>query len=314
MAKVADSSRQKVAGKKTEDIEPKPVIAAEKTPEEILKERKHEAKAQAGTPEAGEPAKENKGPKSKTKPAAKEPPVQKRRSRLERRGKHYQEVHKLLELGKGYGLDEAVNLLPKLSYAKFDASVEIHVNLNVDPRQADQLVRGTVTLPHGSGKTQKVAVYTTDVTQQAAAKAAGADLVADKALAGDIANGKLDFDVLVATPDMMAALGKLAKILGPKGLMPNPKSGTVTTDLAKTVTALKAGRLEFRVDSGGIVHSVVGKVSYKPVQLIENVRTFMSAIEQAKPASVKVDYIKRVWLTVTMGPSLRLNLAGLSKT
>ncbi|MBI3984040.1 50S ribosomal protein L1 [Candidatus Microgenomates bacterium] len=280
--------------------------SVELTPEEILKAKKQEAKLakQAEPTVAKQPVHKAKLEKSVKKVVSQ--PV---RSRLERRGKKYQAVAKLIEPGKTYTVSEAAQLIPKIATAKFDGSVELHINLNVDPKQADQMVRGTTALPHGTGKNQRVAVLAADTKQQTAAKAAGADVIGHEDLLAKIEKGVFEFDILVTTPDQMAQLGKHAKLLGPKGLMPNPKSGTVTTDITKTVKELKAGRVEFRVDPAGIIHQVIGKVSFKPEQIAENLHGLLKAIQAARPTSIKGTYIERVSLTTTMGPSLRLDLA-----
>jgi large subunit ribosomal protein L1 len=207
-------------------------------------------------------------------------------------GKKYLEVAKLIEKGKEYELDEAIELLKKTAASKFDSSVEIHVNLNVS-------------LPAGSGKEKKVAVVC-GPDKEKDAKAAGAETVGGQELIAKIEKGWLGFDVLVATPDMMGALGKIGKILGTKGLMPNPKTGTVTAEVGKIVTEIKKGKADYRVDKGGVIHSAVGKVSFKSEDLKANIETFMDAIHHAKPASAKGSFVKSVFLTTTMGPSVKL--------
>lgn len=288
---------------KTAKIDTEPVKV--ETPEEILKAKKQAARAQKAEPEVKEKPIKVKAKKAEiTKPKP-----QPQRSRLERRGKAYRKVAESVDLTKDYELAEALEVLPKTSYAKFDASVEVHVNLGVDPKQADQLVRGTIALPHGSGKSQTVAVFSDDAKVQETAKKAGADLVDMQKIINHIEKASFGFDILVSTPAMMSQLGKFAKALGPKGLMPNPKSGTVTNDIEKTVKELKAGRVEFRVDPSGIIHQVIGKISFKPEQLAENFKALIKAISQAKPASVKSTYIQRISLTTSMGPGLKINLA-----
>lgn len=229
------------------------------------------------------------------------------RSRLERQGKKYRQAHKLLDQTRDYDLKEAIEILPKASFVKFDPSVEIHINLGVDPKQADQMVRGVLSLPHGSGQTQRVAVLAA-ADKQDEAKKGGADLVGHEELLEDIKKGNFDFDILVTTPDMMRELAQHAKELGPKGLMPNPKSGTVTSNLSKTIKELKAGRIEFRMDSAGIIHQVVGKLSFKPEQLLDNTKNFLKAVQQARPAALKGTYIQKITLTTSMGPGLKLNV------
>jgi large subunit ribosomal protein L1 len=226
------------------------------------------------------------------------------RTKLERSGKKFRKAAELIEKDKVYSLAEALGLATKTSTTKFDATVELHVNLGVDPRQADQNVRGTVTLPEGTGKTIRVAVVS-EADDEKKASAAGADLVgADKILAA-LDKEQIEFDVLVATPTMMPKLAKYARLLGPKGLMPNPKSGTVTTDIAKAVKESKAGRVEYRVDSTGIIHLGVGKVSFGGEKLLNNAQVLVAAIKAAKPAAMKGTYIKSSHISTTMGPSIK---------
>jgi large subunit ribosomal protein L1 len=223
-----------------------------------------------------------------------------------RHGKNYLAALELVDRSKQYELEEAVKLAKQTSKVKFDAAVELHTNLGIDPRQADQTVRTTVVLPAGTGKSLRVAVLASS-DQQAAAKSAGADLVGDDNLIGKIEKGQLDFDILIATPDMMPKLAKLAKVLGPKGLMPNPKSGTVTVDVAKAVKDAKAGKVEFRTDKQGIVHQAVGRVSFSEEDLLTNLKTLIGAIMKAKPAAAKGTYVKAMTLTTSMGPGIKLN-------
>jgi len=230
-------------------------------------------------------------------------PVKPTRPRLERQGKKFQAAAKLVEKDKAYTLKEAVALAQKTNPAKFDASVELHVNLGVDPRQADQNIRDNLVLPAGTGKKIRVAVFA-DVDDAATAKKAGADIAGNEEFLQQLEKGTLDFDILIATPAMMPKLGKFARVLGPRGLMPNPKSGTVTTDVAKAVSEAKAGRVEYRVDSTGIVHLPVGKVSFKTEDLLANVQAVVNSIKGNKPASVKGNYVKAVHLTTSMGPSI----------
>jgi large subunit ribosomal protein L1 len=231
------------------------------------------------------------------------------RSRLARRGKKFQEVAKLLEIGKLYTLDEAVALAQKTSTTKFDSTVELHINLGVDPRHADQNIRDNLILPAGTGKSVRIAVLTDD---PAAALKAGADIAGTDELFKEMDKGQMNFDILISTPLLMAKLGKYARTLGPRGLMPNPKSGTVTNDVVKAVAEAKAGRVEFRVDSTGIVHLGVGKVSFTTPQLLENVSAVMASIKAAKPASVKGNYLKSVYLTTSMGPVVAVDLNSIS--
>ncbi len=209
-----------------------------------------------------------------------------------------------------YGVEEAVKIIKDGATAKFDETIEIAINLAVDPKHADQNVRGTVTLPHGTGRALKVAVFAKgDKLKEA--QAAGADLAGGEELAEKIRNGEIGFDRCIATPDMMAVVGKLGKILGPKGLMPNPKLGTVTPDVVGAIKAAKAGQLEFRVEKAGIVHAGIGKASFSHQQLVDNVSAFVDAIAKAKPSGVKGTYMKRVSLSSTMGPGLKLDIASL---
>lgn len=234
-------------------------------------------------------------------------PVNPPRSRLERAGKKYREAAKLVDSTKEYAPAEAVELAAKTSPVKFDATVELHVRLNVDPKQADQNIRGTVVLPAGSGKQAKVAVFA-DGAEAEAAKKAGADIVGGDDFLARLEKNQTDFDTLVTTPAMMSRLGKYAKLLGPKGLMPNPKSGTVTADIAKAVTEAKAGKIEYRVDQAGIIHLGVGKVSQGQDNLFKNVEAVIAAIRSARPGSVKGIYIRSAYLTTTMGPSIKLSM------
>ena len=217
------------------------------------------------------------------------------------KSKRMKEAANLVE-DRVYTIDEAVELIEKLPKAKFDESVELHVKLGVDSKQADQQVRGTIVLPHGTGKSKKVLVLARG-DKAAAAEAAGADFVGDDDMIAKIAGENwLGFDVVVATPDMMPALGRIAKILGPKGLMPNPKAGTVTQDTAKAVAEIKAGKVEYRLDKNNIIHTSIGKVSFGKEKIKENYTTLMDAIVKAKPAAAKGTYLKSVAVSTTMGP------------
>ena len=236
------------------------------------------------------------------KPKTAQPPT---RTRLERRAKGYRKSAEAIDKNKSYSLKDAVALATKTSHVKFDAGVELHIRLGVDPRQADQNLRDTVVLPAGTGKTVRVAVFA-DADQLAAAKKAGADIAAGDEFLQQLEKGTIDFDILVATPATMPKLGKYARLLGPKGLMPNPKSGTVTTDIAKAVTEAKAGRLEYRVDSTGIVHVAVGKVSFGPEKLLQNAQAVTASIKANKPGSLKGNYVRSVFVTTSMGPSIRV--------
>ncbi|MBR6097881.1 50S ribosomal protein L1 [Candidatus Saccharibacteria bacterium] len=225
------------------------------------------------------------------------------RSRLERRGKNYRKANEQIEKGKAYSLEEAVKLAVATSPVKFDATLEMHFRLGVDPRQADQNIRATVTLPAGTGKDVRVAVFAPlDIAK--AAKAAGADIAEDEEFTKRLDKEQLDFDVLISTPQYMPKLGKYARLLGPKGLMPNPKAGTVTTDIEKAVKEAKAGKIEYRVDKQAIVHVGLGKVSFGADKLMENVNAFIDSLKSQKPASIKGQYVKSVYITTTMGPSI----------
>ncbi|RMG92758.1 MAG: 50S ribosomal protein L1 [Candidatus Dadabacteria bacterium] len=225
---------------------------------------------------------------------------------MARKGKKYLEARSKVDRLKLYDLDEALALLPQLSYAKFDESVDLAVRLGVNPAHADQMVRGTVVLPHGTGKGVRVLVFAKgDKAKEA--EEAGADFVGAEDLAEKIQGGWLDFDKAVATPDMMGVVGRLGRILGPRGLMPNPKSGTVTFDVAQAVKELKAGRVEYRVDKYGNVHVPVGRKSFSPEQLKENVAAVIESLIRAKPASAKGAYIRGVALATTMSPGLKLD-------
>ena len=227
------------------------------------------------------------------------------------KGKRFRKISEGLDRGANYGLEEAVKLVKGAAAAKFDETIEIAMNLGVDPRHADQTVRGMVSLPNGTGKSVKVAVFARAAKAEEAT-AAGADVVGAEELAEQVKGGKFDFDRVVATPDMMAVVGRLGKILGPRGLMPNPKLGTVTPDVAGAVKAAKAGQVEFRAEKAGIVHAGVGKASFDEGQLIENIRAFVAAINKAKPSGAKGTYIRRVSLSSTMGPGVKIEVGSLS--
>ncbi|MBA1420281.1 MAG: 50S ribosomal protein L1 [Epsilonproteobacteria bacterium] len=213
---------------------------------------------------------------------------------------------KKVDVTKEYGVDEAMKTLKELKSAKFDETVEVALNLNVDPRHADQMVRGSVVLPNGTGKTVRVAVFAKDAKADEA-KAAGADLVGAADLIEDIQAGKIDFDIVISTPDMMGVLGKVARILGPKGLMPNPKTGTVTMDVAKAVENAKGGQVNFRVDKKGNIHAGIGKISFSEDAIKENFITLMETINRAKPASAKGRFITNGAISLTMSPSITLD-------
>ena len=224
-----------------------------------------------------------------------------------KRGKKYTEAAKLVDRATQYDVAEAISLVKKTAVAKFDETVEAHIRLGVDGRHADQQVRGAVVLPHGTGKTVRVLVFAKG-DKVAEAEAAGADFVGGEELIPRIQNeGWFDFDVVVATPDMMGVVGRLGRVLGPKCLMPNPKAGTVTMDVTKAVNDIKAGKIEYRLDKANIIHCPVGKASFTEEQLTENFNTLMDAIIKAKPASAKGTYMKSVTVTSTMGPGIKVN-------
>ncbi len=223
-------------------------------------------------------------------------------------GKRYRNLKEKLEPGKIYSAEEATVLVKELATAKFDETVEAHFRLGVDPRKSDQTVRGTVALPHGTGRTVRV-VAVTQGDNVAAAQEAGADFVGGEDIIARILEGWTDFDAVVATPDMMAQVGgKLGRVLGPRGMLPNPKAGTVGPNIAEIVTALKAGRIEFRADKTGVVHAPIGKASFASEQLAENLRALKSAVEAAKPDTSRGLYFRTLYLTSTMGPSVRVGL------
>ena len=224
-----------------------------------------------------------------------------------KKGKRYVESAKLVDRTNLYDVEEAVSIIKKTANAKFDETIEAHIKLGVDGRHADQQVRGAVVLPHGTGKKVKVLVFAKgDKVEEA--QAAGADYVGGQELAPKIQNeGWLDFDVVVATPDMMGVVGRLGRVLGPKGLMPNPKAGTVTMDVTKAINDIKAGKIEYRLDKTNIIHVPVGKASFTEEQLADNFHTLMGAIVKAKPAAAKGQYLRSVTITSTMGPGIKLN-------
>jgi large subunit ribosomal protein L1 len=226
-------------------------------------------------------------------------------------GKRLQKAKENIDRTALYALSEAVKIIKENANTKFDETIEIALNLGVDPKHADQMVRGVVSLPHGTGKSLRVAVFAKgDKVKEA--EDAGADLVGSDELADQIKKGEINFDRVIATPDMMAVVGQLGKVLGPKGLMPNPKLGTVTMDVAAAVKAVKGGQIEFRVEKAGIIHAGVGKASFSADAIGENVSTFINAINTAKPTGVKGTYMKRVTISSTMGPGVRLDIGHLS--
>jgi large subunit ribosomal protein L1 len=232
---------------------------------------------------------------------------------MAKQGKRLKAVYAGFDREKAYALDEAVKLAKTNAKAKFDETIEISMNLGIDPRHADQMVRGVVGLPHGTGKTVRVGVFARGPKAEEA-KAAGADVVGADDLAALVQDGKIEFDRCIATPDMMALVGRLGKVLGPRGLMPNPKLGTVTMDVKGAVTAAKAGQVEFRAEKAGIIHAGIGKASFGEDQLLANARAFVDAIQRAKPTGAKGTYVKKVAVSSTMGPGVKVDVASLSAT
>lgn len=278
---------------------------AGKRSEKALREAKEEAerlaRKEAGDTSPTDPEAEElkkKGPKPKIRPL------------IERRGKSYRNKVKDVDTTKAYTLEEAIKLVIDTNPVKFDASVELHARLGVDPRQADQNIRATVSLPNGTGKTIRVAVLAPE-SDHAAAKKAGADVVGEDEVIKMLEKEDLSFDTLITTPQLMPKLGKFARLLGPRGLMPNPKSGTVSTDVAKAVTEAKAGKVEYRVDKQSIVHLAFGKVSFGPEKLSENLNVVLDSLKTQKPSSIKGTYVKSLTLTSTMGPGIKVETPNL---
>ncbi len=226
-------------------------------------------------------------------------------------GKKMDSAAKKVEQGKEYSLEEAVKVVKEASYTKFDETVDLALNLGVDPKKSDQMVRGTVVLPHGMGKKVKVLVFAKGETEKEA-REAGADFVGAEDLVEKIQKGWLDFDNAVATPDIMGLVGKLGKVLGPRGLMPNPKLGTVTFDVAKAVKEIKAGKVEYKTEKAGIIHVPIGKVSFEAEKLLDNARVIIDAIVKAKPGTSKGKYLKKIAVSSTMGPGVRVDVGKLS--
>ncbi len=225
---------------------------------------------------------------------------------MPKHGKRYRQIAQLVEKGKRYSLQEAVALAKKAATAKFDESIDIALHLGVDPRKADQMVRGSVVLPHGTGKEVRVLVFAKPPVDKEALEA-GADYAGLEEYVEKIQSGWLEFDVAIATPDVMPIVGRLGRILGPRGLMPNPKSGTVTTDVAKAVREVKAGKVEFRVDKGGNIHASIGRKSFEDEKLIDNIRTFVHSVLRAKPAAAKGKYLRSVHISPTMGVGIPID-------
>ncbi|WP_203364260.1 50S ribosomal protein L1 [Bacillus sp. REN10] len=230
---------------------------------------------------------------------------------MAKKGKKFQEAAKLVDRSTAYAIEEAVELVKKTNFAKFDATVEVAFRLGVDPKKADQQIRGAVVLPNGTGKTQKVLVFAKGEKAKEA-EAAGADYVGDADYINKIQQGWFEFDVIVATPDMMGEVGKLGRVLGPKGLMPNPKTGTVTFDVTKAVAEIKAGKVEYRVDKAGNIHVPIGKVSFENEKLVENFNTIFDTMMKVKPAAAKGTYMKNVTITSTMAPGIKVDPASVT--
>lgn len=300
--KVKDEEVKVEATEVVEEVQEAPV--EKKT---VAKAGKRSAKAIAEKEEAVAKEERKKATKEAEAEEAEKPKaaVKATRTRIERAGKKLREASKLVDKNKDYTLVEALDTVVKTATTKFDSTVELHINLNVDPKQADQNIRDNFVLPNGTGREIRVAVFA-DADLHTAAKKAGADIVGADDFLQQLDKEVINFDILIATPATMPKLGKYARLLGPKGLMPNPKSGTVTPDVEKAVSQAKAGRVEYRVDSAGIVHLGVGKVSFGTDKLNENIKAVFSSVKNAKPASVKSNYVKGIHLSTTMGPSIRI--------
>jgi len=299
-AEVTPTEAVKVEEPKEEKATAKAGKRSTKAIKEAEELAEKEARKEAGdtTPQSEAKSAEKKGPKPVTRPL------------IERRGKNYRKVAEQLEAGKLYSLKEALELAAKTNPSKFDASVELHIVLGVDPRQADQNIRNTVSLPHGTGKTVRVAVFA-PADQHKAAKDAGADIVGEDEFLQQLDKNELNFDILVSTPQLMPKLGKYARVLGPRGLMPNPKSGTVAANVGKAVKEAKAGRIEYRVDKQSIVHLAIGKVSFGGDKLADNAKAFFDSLNSVKPTTLKAAYIKSVSASSTMGPGIKVDTTSL---
>tara|TARA_B100002049_G_C16060380_1_gene367772 strand:+ start:291 stop:1268 length:978 start_codon:yes stop_codon:yes gene_type:complete len=297
---------QAIANAENREVKVATTAKAGKRSAKSLSEAEEKADKEARK-EAGDTSPQNE----ESEAVIKKGPVPLTRPRVERKGKKFRELAKKIDSGKTYSLDEAMNLASETSPVKFDASVEVHVVLGVDPRQADQNIRSTVSLPHGTGKTVRVAAFVPEDDAKTAGDA-GADIAGEQAVQALLDKEKLDFDVLVATPQMMPKLGKYARLLGPRGLMPNPKSGTVATNVTKAVKEAKGGRIEYRVDKQAIVHLAIGKVSFGGDKLTDNARVFFESLQSVKPSSIKGSYVKSVYTTTSMGPSIKIDTANIS--
>jgi large subunit ribosomal protein L1 len=291
-------SKPAVPKAETEAVITSPVVEApiKEAPVTKAKAGKRSAKAERETEELKAKA-ERKAAASDVSAESPKKAVTPTRSRLERRGKKFRDSAKKLEVGKQYGAEAALELATQTSPTKFDATVELHVNLSVDPKKADQNIRDSLVLPAGTGKTLKIAVFSDE-------KIDGSDISGTETISKALEKGVIDFDVLIASPTSMPKLGKYARLLGPRGLMPNPKSGTVTTDLKKAVGEAKAGRVEYRVDSTGIIHLGIGKVSFGTAKLLQNFQAVGASIKSNKPASVKENYVKSIHIATSMGPGI----------
>lgn len=287
-------AKAKEESKKANEV----IEVAEEVKQDTAKAGKRSAKAQAEAT-----AKEVKEAKKEVKEEVKKV---KQKPRVKKYSKNQKAARELIDKSKLYTIKEAIDLLPQVSKVKFDATAEIHVTLNIDPRQADQMVRTNSILPAGTGKTVKVAVIASD-KDAAAAKSAGADMVDAEALIKEISQEKFSFDVLIATPEKMGELGKLAKVLGPKGLMPSPKNGTVTAEPAKAVDEFKKGKVEIKNDANGVVHVAFGKLSFKNDDLYANAKAVIKALATSKPSGVKGVFIKNMFVTASMSPSIKLD-------
>ncbi len=292
---IKNAATDESVDEKPKKVEEKPAVAkAGKRSAKAIREQA-EIEAKEARKETDE-SEEDKKPKQTQNPT---------RTRLERRSKTYKQVAEHIDKNEQYSLTSAIDLALKTSTTKFDSTVELHARLNVDPKQADQNIRDSVVMPAGTGKTLRVAVFAED-EDVAAAKKAGADIAGNDTFITKLEKNELDFDVLISTPAMMPKLGKHARVLGPKGLMPNPKSGTVTTDVAKAVNDAKGGKIEFRVDEAGIIHVPVGKVSFGKDKLQQNLSEIFKSIKSNKPASIKGAFVKSLYLTTSMGPSIQV--------
>lgn len=306
--------KEEIVEEVTETVEVEETPIVEEAPEEevFTKAGKHSKKAVTE-------AEEEEARKAKAAEAKDAEPVRVEKVAVvhtpnmkKRHGKGYVASLEKVDRNNRYELAEGLKLAKETSNVKFDASLELHFNLGVDPRQADQMVRASVVLPHGTGKSIRIAVVA-DEAGVTAAKKAGADLAGGEELIAKIAKGEMNFDKLIATPAMMPALGKLAKVLGPKGLMPNPKSGSVTADVATAVSEAKAGKVEFRIDKQAIVHQVIGKVSFSDEQLLENAKEIVNAVMKAKPSAAKGTYVKAISVASSMGPGVKLDVNSVIK-